>query len=492
MGAWLGDGTANEGIITNKPSDNQIIEEIQKDGFEVNRTGVDNNLRVYIYDIKNKLAAIHVLSNKHIPQKYLRGSYAQRLALLQGIMDTDGSIDKNGSCEITWKDKKMTEQLRELLFSLGIKSNIREKQVQLKEWKEPRTYYRLWFKTSLPIFRLKRKLERIPTYQLRNTQYTRYIKKIEPVESIPTQCIQVDSPNHLFLATKEFIPTHNTTLTKAICSIFYSVGHQLVTKLTDNNQFGFSMFADSDVVIVDEIQSAPKEFAEKIKNISSADALPVEKKHHDTISVPAENVPRVFFIGNNFSRKLYEASDSAGVNRRILIIIPTQPIQDLGYQWKDLITDSCKQWIVQQATKEYIAQGLHKQAKPIASISENEKLQRVELCTFPERFFIDKHFEVLYVEGTARVDDTYKMEYEAFHSFIIKKINEAMVESTTKLGVAQTFINHVKEVFSLSTNYNTRQEEGMIYFKGIVPKTEDAEEFFATKQKDNRIYYVSK
>ena len=286
--------------------------------------------------------------------------------------------------------------------------------------------------------------------------------------------------------------TGKTTLTKAICSIFYSVGHQLVTKLTDNNQFGFSMFADSDVVIVDEIQSAPKEFAEKIKNISSADALPVEKKHHDTISVPAENVPRVFFIGNNFSRKLYEASDSAGVNRRILIIIPTQPIQDLGYQWKDLITDSCKQWIVQQATKEYIAQGLHKQAKPIASISENEKLQRVELCTFPERFFIDKHFEVLYVEGTARVDDTYKMEYEAFHSFIIKKINEAMVESTTKLGVAQTFINHVKEVFSLSTNYNTRQEEGMIYFKGIVPKTEDAEEFFATKQKDNRIYYVSK
>lgn len=492
LGAWLGDGTKDEGIITNKPSDNQIIEEIQKDGFEVNRTGVDNNLRVYIYDIKNKLAAIRILSNKHIPQKYLRGSYTQRLALLQGIMDTDGSIDKNGSCEITWKDKKMTEQLRELLFSLGIKSNIKEKQVQLKTWKKPRIYYRLWFKTNLPIFRLKRKLERIPTYQLRNTQYTRYIKKIEPVESIPTQCIQVDSPNHLFLATKEFIPTHNTTLTKAICSIFYSVGHQLVTKLTDSNQFGFSMFADSDVVIIDEIQSAPKEFAEKMKNISSSDALPVEKKHHDTISVPAENVPRVFFIGNNFSKKLYEASDSAGVNRRILIIIPTQPIQDLGYQWKDLITDSCKQWVVQQATKEYIAQGLHKQAKPIASIDENEKLQRVELCTFPERFFIEEHFKMLYVEGTSRIDDEYRMEYEAFHTFVIKQINKAMVESTTKVGVPQTFINHVKTVFSLSSNYNTRQEEGVLYFKGIIPKSEEAKEFFATKQKDNRIYYVSK
>lgn len=286
--------------------------------------------------------------------------------------------------------------------------------------------------------------------------------------------------------------TGKTTLTKAICSIFYSVGHQLVTKLTDNNQFGFSMFADSDVVIIDEIQSAPKEFAEKIKNISSADALPVEKKHHDTISVPAENVPRVFFIGNNFSKKLYEASDSAGVNRRILIIIPTQPIQDLGYQWQDLITDSCKQWVVQQATKEYIAQNLHKKAIPIASISENEKLQRVELCTFPERFFIDKHFDIVYIEGSSRVDDTYRLEYESFHSFVIQKINEAMVESTTKLGVSQTFISHVKKVFGLSENYNTRQEEGVLYFKGIIPSSEEAMEFFKTTQKDNRIYYISK
>lgn len=286
--------------------------------------------------------------------------------------------------------------------------------------------------------------------------------------------------------------TGKTTITKAICSIFYSVGHQLVTKLTDSNQFGFSMFADSDVVIIDEIQSAPKEFAEKMKNISSSDALPVEKKHHDTISVPAENVPRVFFIGNNFSKKLYEASDSAGVNRRILIIIPTQPIQDLNYQWQDLIKDSCKQWLVQQATKEYIAQGLHKQAKPIASISENEKLQRVELCTFPEQYFVDKHFEVLYVEGTARIDDTYQLEYESFHTFIIQKINEAMVESTTKMGVAQTFIKHIKEGLSLPEDYKTRQKEGVIYFKGIIPKSDDAISFFKTTEKDGKIYYTSK
>ena len=481
LGAWLGDGNANDGRIINKKDDNQIIQEIKNDGFKTKRhTYNDDDTRVQIYGLRPKLQEINVLNNKHIPIQYLRGSYEQRLSLLQGIMDTDGSIDKRGSCEIIWASKQMIKELRELLFSLGIKSNINEKQVQLEGWDEPRIYYRLYFKTRLPVFRLKRKKDRIPDYPLRKTQYTRYIKKIEPVDSIPTQCIQVDSPNHLFLATKEFIPTHNSTITRAISSIFYSVGHQLVTKLTDNNEFGFSMFADSDVVVIDEIQAAKKEFADKMKNISGGQALPVEKKHFDTISVPAENVPRVFLIGNNFSKKFYEQSDGAGVKRRILIVIPTKPIQSLGYQWKDLISDSSKQWLVQQATKEYLEQGLHKKAIPIQTISDEEKDDRLEMCTFPERFFIRKHFEVARLD-TGGIDNGESIEYNLFHDFIINQIDNCMLEKTIKKGVAQTFIHHVKEALNLSGNYNTSSVHGKIIFPGIVPKTVEAIDFCRNK-----------
>ena len=481
LGVWLGDGNANDGRITNKKDDNQIIQEIKNDGFKTKtHTYNDDDTRVQIYGLKSKLQEINVLNNKHIPIQYLRGSYEQRLSLLQGIMDTDGSIDKRGSCEIIWASKQMIKELRELLFSLGIKSNINEKQVQLEGWDEPRIYYRLYFKTRLPVFRLKRKKDRIPDYPLRKTQYTRYIKKIEPVDSIPTQCIQVDSPNHLFLATKEFIPTHNSTITRAISSIFYSVGHQLVTKLTDNNEFGFSMFADSDVVVIDEIQAAKKEFADKMKNISGGQALPVEKKHFDTISVPAENVPRVFLIGNNFSKKFYEQSDGAGVKRRILIVIPTKPIQSLGYQWKDLISDSSKQWLVQQATKEYLEQGLHKKAIPIQTISDEEKDDRLEMCTFPERFFIRKHFEVARLD-TGGIDNGESIEYNLFHDFIINQIDNCMLEKTIKKGVAQTFIHHVKEALNLSGNYNTSSVHGKIIFPGIVPKTVEAIDFCRNK-----------
>lgn len=39
-------------------------------------------------------------TGKHIPSVYLRASKDQRLALLQGLMDTDGHIAECGRCEL--------------------------------------------------------------------------------------------------------------------------------------------------------------------------------------------------------------------------------------------------------------------------------------------------------------------------------------------------------------------------------------------------------
>lgn len=285
--------------------------------------------------------------------------------------------------------------------------------------------------------------------------------------------------------------TGKTTLTRAICSIFYSVGHQLVTKLTDNNQFGFSMFADSDVVVIDEIQSAPKEFAEKMKVISGGEALPVEKKHYDTISVPAENVPRIFFIGNNFSKKFYEASDNPGVKRRILIIIPTKPIQSLGYKWNDLVSDSSKQWLVKNATEEYVRQNLHKQTIPIGSDNDNEKgyldedkiIERVEICTFPEEYFIKKHFDVVRLDNGSLDKDEF-VKYSVFHDFITECINKNMLESTVKQGVAQSFIPRVKAALNLPERYTTKIVNGEVTFKGIKAKSIEAIKYISKHKGD--------
>lgn len=224
LGAWLGNGSKYQGVIVNHNSDHQIIEEIEKEGFDVSDISSDE-LAHTVIGLNVLLRELGVLENKHIPSEYLRASFNQRLSLLQGIMDTDGSIDENGCCEITWADYNMVVQLRELLFTLGIKTtDIHEKYVKMENWSEPRPYYRLQFTTDLPIFRLKRKLERIPE-TVSKTQNRRYVKQIRKVDSVPTQCITVNSDSHLFLATKEFIPTHNTIFA-CYKVIFYALKYE--------------------------------------------------------------------------------------------------------------------------------------------------------------------------------------------------------------------------------------------------------------------------
>lgn len=451
LGTWLGHMNKDSGVTIN--NDNQIIEDI--------------------------------------PQEYLRGSYRQRLSLLQGIMDTDGSIDYTNHCEITLASKQLINQLKELLFSLAIKSDIKEVQYQEEGCDEPKTYYRLRFETRLPVFRESRKKDQIKAHDYGKILHRRYIKKIEPIESVPTQCIQVDSPNHLFLAGKEFIPTHNTTLTKAMCSIFYNVGNQLVSKLKSSNEFGLSVFADNDIIIIDEVQSAHKDFANYLKNISGGGNLPVEKKHHDTIVIPATNVPRMILIGNNFSKPLYKESGNAGINRRILIVIPTQPIQDLGFKWDELVQDSCKQWLVQEATKEYIAQGLHESSKPIGTdkdgasyISEVQKEERLKMCVYPERFFLERHFEYLQDEnGNPIMSET--ISYDDLFDFVANEIDSHMVESTCKKDASNMFIGEVREALKIPEGHYTKNYNGVLTFTSVRPKTDEAIDFIAKRNGDD-------
>ena len=247
------------------------------------------------------------------------------------------------------------------------------------------------------------------------------------------------------------------------------------------------MFADNDVVIVDEIQSAKKDFAEVLKNLSTGSNMAIEKKGIDTINLPAENVPRVFFIGNEFSKALYTASAGEGVFRRMLCIIPIKEIQSCGYSWADLTTQSCKQWLVQQATLEYIRQGLHLQDKPISSISDAEKKERLEKCTFPEQFFVKKHFEIAYQDDNS-IDHSEKLYYDDFHDFVINQINNQLLEKTVQKGNSQTFIKIVKDVFGLrEEGYHTSRDEKGVYFTGIIPKTKTAIEFLGERKEMEEI-----
>ncbi len=207
LGAWLGDGTAASGGITG--IDEPILDEIRRAGFRVT-----NHACVKSHGIMGLAAVLRemgVLGDKRVPSEYLRASRGQRLALLQGLMDTDGTVAKNsGAAEFCNTNKAIVDSVREIIVSLGWKVQVRESRARLYGRDCGPKWTLKWMASDF-VFRLPRKasLQRLAT---RRTTTYRYIVGAEPIPSAPGRCIAVDSPSHLYLAGPSMIPTHNSDM----------------------------------------------------------------------------------------------------------------------------------------------------------------------------------------------------------------------------------------------------------------------------------------
>ena len=145
---------------------------------------------------------------KHVPEMYLRASIGQRLALLQGLMDSDGYIDVYGRCEFSNTNERLVDAVVELAASLGLRPVKRKKRVTLKGV-EQKPAFQVKFTPRLQVFRLQRKASRLKEGQAHNFRSIVDVRECEPR---PVRCIQVGSPTGLFLAGPTFIPTHNSSL----------------------------------------------------------------------------------------------------------------------------------------------------------------------------------------------------------------------------------------------------------------------------------------
>ena len=214
LGAWLGDGISKSGSISGM--DQEVFDRISKDGYELRlqpSSVVDNNKSVVygILGLQKQLRENNLLKNKHIPDIYLFGSAEQRLDLLSGLMDTDGTIRKNGSMSFTNTNKQIIDSIKILLASLGIQSGL--KYYNKEQIKGEKDAYEVAFITTLPIFNVQRKKDRQKDV-ISSKKESRSIIDIKEVESFPVKCIKVDDKDGLFLCSEYFIPTHNTGLYK--------------------------------------------------------------------------------------------------------------------------------------------------------------------------------------------------------------------------------------------------------------------------------------
>lgn len=158
---------------------------------------------------------------KFIPPCYLHNSQAIRVAVLQGLLDSDGSacVQAMRSCRIHYSTT--SPQLRDdviyLVRSLGGVAYCRTRTLaKLKAGRArgravPHRHDSFVVDIRLPKeiqpFRLTRKASRYNEYG--GGRAMRFIESIKPVGIMPTQCIQVASDDHLYV-TDDFILTHNT------------------------------------------------------------------------------------------------------------------------------------------------------------------------------------------------------------------------------------------------------------------------------------------
>ncbi|MCV7432885.1 replicative DNA helicase [Mycolicibacterium bacteremicum] len=199
LGAWLGDGTTAAAQITT--ADPEILMRIEGEGTSVG-------------SVQARLRAIGVLGDKHIPMTYLRASEAQRRALLAGLLDTDGTVTNGGSVQFSVTNRRLVDDVEELIVSLGYRCHRSTKRVSGRT-EASSTAYTLTFSAEDVVFGLERKAllhkeRRANSGSARRS--SRFIVDVRPVVSVPVRCVEVDNDSHMYLASRSMVPTHNSTL----------------------------------------------------------------------------------------------------------------------------------------------------------------------------------------------------------------------------------------------------------------------------------------
>src|SRR5690606_24012954 len=133
--------------------------EIEKRGYKFSPHYSYKRNLVYgtIIGIRTTLRQMELLENKHIPDVYKMASGEQRMDLLRGLMDTDGTATKSGECRFVSVCERLARDVYELVLGLGFKAHIHSAPTSGRS-----DVWIVSFKAydDTPVFNLSRKRER--------------------------------------------------------------------------------------------------------------------------------------------------------------------------------------------------------------------------------------------------------------------------------------------------------------------------------------------
>lgn len=236
LGVLLGDGCITGGhspISISVGTDSaEIIDRIKELGFDdlkIHRNGGKNLFTVRFgnreQEIKSKLEKLGLLGTrshtKFIPEAYSMPPLEDRWELVRGMMDTDGSVYKNGRrCSWASTSRQMADQFRWILMSLGFNVSIKTKQ----GWyynddrekvfcKDIHEFNMIQGRHKDKLFWLPRKANKVELnyngQSFDDNPALRSMLSIEEDGEEETQCITISHPYGLYMQD-DFIVTHNS------------------------------------------------------------------------------------------------------------------------------------------------------------------------------------------------------------------------------------------------------------------------------------------
>lgn len=233
FGFLLGDGHFKGGVSFST-ADGEILEIIDKiietEGYDLaysksnkydyrfrkksKRSGDKNILTKKLIELElfNKLS-----SEKYIPEIYKNSSINDRIQLLQGLMDSDGSVEKKNSLSVSTVSLKMCEDICYIARSLGMRATYSNRITKYTNSSGRKVDGKISYRISLSNpsldiipFKLSRKKDKYLQNYIKPLYTYNYITNIEKVGRENCQCIKIDHPDELYI-TDDFIVTHNTT-----------------------------------------------------------------------------------------------------------------------------------------------------------------------------------------------------------------------------------------------------------------------------------------
>lgn len=254
LGAMIGNGLLNDETFTISSGTQDVVDEVGRligaKSWDKNpnnyswvfATGKPHGSMVGRVKTKDIFKVIPEITGKKakemfIPEVYKGGSIKQRWALIQGLFDTDGSIENDNyrfGLRYSTVSKTLAYDLQEVLYSLGVSSTVKEyvrdgmsNEYDVRIRIENKNKYQ-FFRASERKVSIAEKAKSVVKKREKKFTHVGIREVIDLGKDIDMTCIMVDDEEHLYQAGKNYIVTHNTEMAKALAELLFDDERSLI------------------------------------------------------------------------------------------------------------------------------------------------------------------------------------------------------------------------------------------------------------------------